>query len=602
MSDIDERVPQLAMRAPDMKRIARYELTFDKFAPNSSVDDLAFPDDFTYTLDDLKQALINLRRVNPTLGEFRNNWYYPIMNNEEDSFEVSYILWSEDDDTAPDYLKEYAGALPVTDRRLFRNIWWELECWYDDDEDENIKLCDAVDLDELLGYLARYERNKGKPIEEWEFTKEEKENYVRFFESDRLVKTATENQLALCRKYIDELCSEDSEIAMHIKAYSCYGGNRLYPCDWNTSRDYVTKLFDKTDNPQYANTLGYIYYYGRCNGGEPEYDKAFYYFGIAAANGLYEGVYKLADMFRHGYGCKKSKQTAFNLYWRVYDDTYKRFLNEEDTSFADAALRMGNVYAKGIGEAIIPVRAYYYYLQADYAIKLRMDNYDGYGDATVAAGIRKALDETVPELPEDYFREKMEFTDPYYFELLASDGNCCRLTRKEDAEGNIVLTSERIETRGNRNPDYVLVTEPRLQYCERRKDISYVLESGSGVRFKDDVCSVRYNYSELNYNNEYDFYYDDRLVACVKCDNYRLLIGKEPVPDGEQICLAGVRFGEGGRIYDYICEIEDVKIGDTVIVETNTGETEVKVVRVETKSESELSLPAERYKKIIRKA
>jgi TPR repeat protein len=80
----------------------------------------------------------------------------------------------------------------------------------------------------------------------------------------------------------------------------------------------MIRLFELTDNPQYANTLGYIYYYGRCNNGVPEYDQAFYYFSYAAANGLYEGMYKLADLFWHGYGCKKApKLPAESMSWFI---------------------------------------------------------------------------------------------------------------------------------------------------------------------------------------------------------------------------------------------------------------------------------------------
>ena len=193
---------------------------------------------------------------------------------------------------------------------------------------------------------------------------------------------------------------------------ACYGGNSLYPCDWNTSRDCMIRLFEKKDDPQYANTLGYIYYYGRCNGGVPEYDKAFHYFGIAAANGLYEGMYKLADMYRHGYGCSKSMRTARNLYGMVYEDSLKHFLKGKNASFADAALRMGNVYAKGIDEEPDPTVAWYYYVQADYAAKIRAKDSDFFGNTTVVINIQKALEEMQEQLPEDYLQEHMEYPVP----------------------------------------------------------------------------------------------------------------------------------------------------------------------------------------------
>ncbi|MGX8688481.1 MAG: hypothetical protein ACSW8K_11860, partial [bacterium] len=62
-----------------------------------------------------------------------------------------------------------------------------------------------------------------------------------------------------------------------------------------------------------------------------------------------------------------------------------------------------------------------------------------------------------------------------------------------------------------------------------------------------------------------------------------------------------VRFHESGRSYDYICDFEDVNVGDVVIVDGYSGETAVEVTEVRIKKESELGLPLERYKKIVRK-
>ena len=53
--------------------------------------------------------------------------------------------------------------------------------------------------------------------------------------------------------------------------------------------------------------IGYIYYYGRCWDGQPQYDEAFRYFSVGAAGGIYESRYKLADMFAKGYGVVQNK-------------------------------------------------------------------------------------------------------------------------------------------------------------------------------------------------------------------------------------------------------------------------------------------------------
>jgi hypothetical protein len=532
MSDRKRKGAQIILFPAQMKQIARYELTFDKITADFTEDacDLVIRKVYSYTLDDLKQALINLKAAAPTVGEFWENWFYPLTQLESE-FDLDRARGSlADQDDTPEYLREFTDGLSLSDSSHFCDIWWNL--------DNAVEFCEAssalpdvVDIDELLNGLSRYEQNKGKPIEEWNFTKEEMGGYISLFDSDNYVKNATDNQLALCRRFLDVLCDQTNELALYIKGYACYGGNRLYPCDWNTSRDYITRLFDRKDDPQYANTLGYIYYYGRCNGGVPEYDKAFYYFGIAAANGLYEGMYKLADMFWHGYGCKESARTARSLYGMVYEDSFKNFQKGHEANFADAALRMGNVFANGIGEKESPEKAYYYYLQADYAARLRAETSDFFGHTTVVNNVRNALDEVKAKLPEDYFCDHMDYDVPYQFVELTEYGNRCKLTRSYHSDGSVILTAARMATRGNPEPEPMLFTFPRLQYCVQSADFSLTLLGLSELWFLSDALYVKYDFCAMNWDAEqYEFYWDDELVAYVKCECYRLSLPEGKLP------------------------------------------------------------------------
>lgn len=171
----------------------------------------------------------------------------------------------------------------------------------------------------------RFNRKGAQPVwKSHEKTSAEKEAWLRPFEEDENLRMMDEEALAKARRYAEELCREDNVFALRLKGYACYGGNRLYECDWTAARDCMLRLRELTDDAEYANTLGYIYYYGRCNGGEPEYEKAFSQFSYAAANGLFEAIYKLGDLYSHGYGCRKSEETAQNLYHMVYNETKKK--------------------------------------------------------------------------------------------------------------------------------------------------------------------------------------------------------------------------------------------------------------------------------------
>lgn len=602
---MNDMADQIILTTSQMKQIARYELTFKEIISGFKYDDgnIVCPDVYTFTLDDLYHAIKNMKEVDPDVKDFSEYWFYPISQLSE-AFDLEHAQgYADDDSDVPEDMKGYPGLI-VSESTRFNMLWWDLEsAWIDSDEEPSLRLSEFLDYDKIIADLERFFSNKGKPIEEWVFSKEEMKDYIGFFDDDHFVKEADEKKLALARKFTDQLCAEDSGLALYIKGYACYGGNRLYPCDWNTSRDCMIRLFEKKDDPQYANTLGYIYYYGRCSSGVPEYDKAFHYFGIAAANGLYEGMYKLADMFRHGYGCEQSKRTARNLYGMVYDDSLKNFLKGKQASFADATLRMGNVYAKGIDEEPDPVTAWYYYIQADYAAKMRAQESDFFGNTTVVINIQKALDDIREQLPTDYLLDHMEYPAPYLFARLTENNNRCELAKIQNAGGHTELIAKRIATRSVPDPDDILITIPELSFCARTDKLSYTIDDQAEVWMKGDAANVRFDYSIQNdVENRYEFYYDDELVAWVKSDNFRFYGNPKEEVYGPEYRLVSVRFGASGRTYDYICEDPSVQAGDTVIVEGYDGETEVEVIKITIKHESELALSVDRYKNILRKA
>ena len=593
---------QIVLTLPQMKQIARCELTFRELIDEADFDDIDIvcPDIYTYTLDDLTEAVRNLQKKDPTIKDFGDFWFYPISRLEQ-AFDLDRARGNlADEDDTPEELKGYTG-LPLSDSAWFDDIWFDLDCAWSEWDDET-HLSEALDLDAVLAGLERYASNKGRPITEWAFSRQEKENYIDSFESDDRVKKASEKELVLARKLTDELCTEDCETALRLKGYACYGGNRLYECDWPASRDCMLRLFEKTDNPQYANTLGYIFYYGRCTGGVPEYEKALHYFIIAASNGLYEGAYKLADLYAHGFGCRKSERTAKALYSLVYSDSYKHFVQGENSNFADAALRMGNVYARGIGAKENAELAYVYYMQADYAAKIRAGDSDFFGNTTVVISTQKALEETREKLPGDYFQSYLDFSSPILLTELAQDRFRCQLTRTQNDDGSWTLYAARIATRGCRTPDSILITLPQIGICERTLKASMTVRGTGSIWFRDKAETVRYDCIEWNdVEARYNFYYDDDLTAWIRCESFRVYGRAEEEPSGPEYRLVSVRFHESGRSYDYICDFEDVNVGDVVIVDGYSGETAVEVTEVRIKKESELGLPPERYKKIVRK-
>ncbi len=589
-----------------MRLLARYEIDFKDVLTNFSSDEVEIvcPKMYYFTLEDLAVTLENLKKKNPTVSYFCEYWLYWI---EElwDFFGIDYACdVTKEESYTLNLVNEYDN-LKLTKSNYFKSIIYKLEdIWSFDCEDDNDKrISEVLDIDSALEEINRFERNYGKPILEWEFTTAEMENYIQDYDNDLTVKFASENQLALCRRFVDELCKEDNSLALNIKGYSCYGGNRLYECDWECSRQCMQKLFEKTDNPQYANTLGYIYYYGRCNNGAAEYEKAFHYFEISAANGLYEGMYKLADMYLKGNGCIKSPKTAKNLYKMVYNNAIKNFLNGEDANFADAALRMGNVYAMGIDTEVDIKTAYFYYLEACYAAKLRADNSDSYGNTTVVINAQNALDNIKNQLGNNFFKGYIDFDTPYIFSKFACNNNLCLLSKKQLSESTAELKVRRLDTLSCPEPEMVLINIPELELCERTLQLTINALDLTDIWFQNNSTAVKFDFCYWNDSeNRFEFLSDYVMVAWVKADKYRLSKDDSPLQaDNTKYRFVSVEFSPGGRRYDYICDIAGVRVGDTVIVNGYEGESEVVVKSIFEKRISELTLPFKRYKKILRK-
>ena len=110
---------------------------------------------------------------------------------------------------------------------------------------------------------------------------------------------------------------------------------------------------------------------------------------------------------------------------------------------------------------------------------------------------------------------------------------------------------------------------------------------------------MEYDWSE----KKTSFYLYDDLVGEIWTEYFTFTTpGKKKTElSGEIYHVVSVVFDGRSRCFDYLCDDKSVKVGDTVIVNGYDGETPVKVVAVADKYESELVLPVERYKKVVRK-
>ena len=409
---------------------------------------------------------------------------------------------------------------------------------------------------------------------------------------------ASEEELACIRSYIEALCPKDVEIALELKGYACYNGSRLYEQDWPAARDCFERLVKISDNPYFANTLGYIYYYGRTSA--PDYEKAFPLFQFAAMHGNAESLYKLGDMYRNGYGVEKRPSVAFAIYQRVYDATRATFIERPDGNFADAAIRMGDAYRDGIGVVHDRVKAYTYYLEADYAARRRAEQTTFWGAHHVAATAASKLQEAKTHLPQKYLAKQITERGPRFFLALLDGHFMGELCVKKKKGGMYDIFLGRRWNGAGRIPFFV--TEPRLGLCRVTEEL-YITGAGGKIKLKGKK-NHRVVFDDAAWDakrHRLVLYLAEKKVGVLACCEYCLYAPDHQPKHGKRLRFARVTFQRDGKPYDYLCDDKEVKAGDTVIVPGMNGDVPVHVIAMIHMKMSELPLPFYRYKHIVRK-
>ena len=114
--------------------------------------------------------------------------------------------------------------------------------------------------------------------------------------------------------------------------------------DFDLALKYYEMAAELGDKSVYSG-LGYIWYYGRT--GKKDYAQAFHWFSLAAENGDVQAEYKLADMYKNGYGVEKNydkyKEIIERLYPKIKDARYlEQPLPEIATRLARIRQEQGN--------------------------------------------------------------------------------------------------------------------------------------------------------------------------------------------------------------------------------------------------------------------
>lgn len=594
-------IPPTVLDQDGLRQLCRFEVPPSRLRGSSEYAPLETNAHHQMTLDDLRAALQNIKDHGGPDSQEALDWYFQTFEQFGDELGI----WQYIDGQAAFGQKD-AREIPgiPNARSLFSDIYDELQCRYDYGEQ-------SASFEELLSWIDAYQADCGKPLAERRLSERQKETFLNCWDMGKVEATDIPGIRELYVKTVNELAAADNPVGLYQKAYACYGdGCAGFEQDWQASRDCLLKLEQIAPSSLYANTLGYLYYYGRCTQGTPEYDKAFYWFSIGAAGGNYESRYKLSDMFKAGKGCPQDPEIAAHIIWDLFNENLPYFCTGHSLSkFADIALRAGNLEASGPYGVPDYDSAYAYYLMARLAIRMRRQACDYYGDTSVERNIDDAL---ISARPKTSYAEKQdrisfdESTLPRLLRFALGGGRRIEMDYrwKDTDKGNLKLTF-RVQ---NRQADLdahthyaakfpVLIPEAHFcGMCEKlvvwgtvQRSAAYGLVGKRGAIVFDDMGNDWGSFGKLAlYGKLTGILHGAFTVNCKKLS-------------GKQRRYASVSFDDPERTWNYLCDDESVRAGDTVRVPWGNTEREGSVARITWRYDSEMELFRRDYKRIIEK-
>lgn len=555
----------------EYRKLVRYEKTLYGTDKDNEPHNIINKDGYVPTLDDLYCALKRIVRERKTPDAISMEWaIYFLSKFDAGKVDHGDNTFYNDATVMVNAKRDIVGAI------------------YTDDE---------IDLSKTVCNIEEYLKNKDLPLFERNFPKTVKVRLLRSLETKAALDAADEDTVKLYVKFSEELCREGDKDGLLAVGYGCYGGNRAFECDWKRSEECMLRLFETVanlpDRAYYANTLGYIYYYGRCNDGVPEDEKAYKYFSYAAFNHIFEAEYKIADMYQNGYGVEKCLNTARNIIKKLYETSLDSFKTGwTDSNLADVALRMSG-FCKS--EEVSGCPDYHamlkYALQAEFAIRLRRIEHDRYGDSTVQKNILSMLEEAKSKIeinPEAKITcDISEFFDEYLSGDFPFD---IKPKKMKYGKYKLEISPHKTETSRFKR---LFVTIPELGVCGFYKSITVTLvtPTWTDVEIPDEPFTV----DKID-NNIFIWLNDGKIVASLHygcCFEVR-----KPKESFRKYRFVVFYSDVSKHPMKGLCDDESVKLGDRVkALEKGIFYPYGRVERIFEKADNELDLPPMAYYK-----
>ena len=542
-----------------IRQFLRGEMDLDTFTGYIPMNYLIrYPDAVSVTFEDVLAALKNMRSKGWTMADVQSEWYGMILDMADyiglaRAAGLEKITMDEQD------LQTAFSRLPFSREEVFLLVLAIIQTSVLS-LDPNQEYRD--DLQECIEMMENTLYNEERSVHDWKLSTVQQMRFITdCFEKERIDLLDTQ-QKELFKRCTDECADAGVYDAMRIKAFCCYGGNTVYPCDWGLAADYFRILVDEVEDPMAANALGYIYYYGRLNDGEPDYESAYRYFSLGAFCGVYESMYKVADLLEKGNGIPKNGMAAMNQVRNVYIQTKTAFINGiYSIAFADAALRYGNYYRSGTGVGRDPYLALSYYLDARTAIMYRMRYDQSYGDESVYRKIMDAVSAMEKELGTDVRHPESREKEPILINRMLSGGYPLKLSVRRISKTDMKL----VFSRGDDGENMLLTVESML-YSRLAESFEMTAENVRyASMYEGEVIFDQVAYDV--YTGETVFAEGTAEVMRLQADAFVFKDDRDPAEiTGDPLPCAVVFLSGLNENREYICEIPGLKRGDHVIL------------------------------------
>lgn len=564
-----ETFENIVLDKKTFSKLARYEITLKDLAEDYRYREIENADKYKITLEDLLCVLKKIVFKNISRFDFGEDWLAFFDKLPKECLEESNCFYGR--------------------AEMSSDIIDNLEFWVYQNFDINFKL--------LIDDVKRFLEDEKKPLRKRCFKENAKKMLLLKMQNDLYLNSASEDECKLYKQFVLEFSKQGDIEALEALGYGCYGGNRVFDCDWKKSEKCLLKLFDIVEDNAakacYANTLGYIYYYGRTSNGVPDYEKAYKYFSFASFNGIYEATYKIADMYKNGYGVMKSAETAENIITKLYNENIKYIQNGEfDTKFADIALRMGDFCKDEDIEYSDFEQMLMYYYQARFAIRMRMKEKNYYGDESVA----RAIDEQIKQT-KDYmdFKEQKKVQVDSLLSLLGDylkDGRMLDVKVTELANGKYKLVFKPHKLKNNKTTNRLFITIPELEMCGFYDSLAVVIEPLNDFivyPMLDSFTIDSITDDGLCFDGEIYFYFAE--YDCI----FEI---KKPKTEDKTYRFISIELPVHIS-YDVLCDNENIKPGDKITVQLlNNRSVEGTVTKIFEKKETETKYPIKTYVKM----